>query len=119
MALRLTRICAPISSASNATLTRAFCFSLNYQLSGEKKVFEFVGTSNQALWWIAGSPSPRIVRSPLKPAEIGQDLKYLEDEPAASKLPGHKWTHTLTFYEWENGILPYSPEAKLLLPSPY
>ena len=36
----------------------AFCFSLNYQLASEKKVFEFVGTANQNLWWIAGASSP-------------------------------------------------------------
>jgi hypothetical protein len=96
-----------------------FRFSLNYQLFADKRVFEFVGTNRQTQWWVAGTQSPRIVRSPLKPAEIGQDLKYLEDEPVAGKLPGHKWTHTLTWYEWENGLLPYSPEAKLLFPAPY
>jgi hypothetical protein len=96
----------------------AFRFSLNYQLASEKKVFEFVGTNNQNLWWIAGTASPRILRAPLKPAEIGQDFKYLEDEASVSKLPGNKWVHTLTFYEWENGVLPYTPEAKLLLPPP-
>ncbi len=95
----------------------AFCFSLNYQLAAEKKVFEFVGTANQNLWWLAGTSSSRIVRAPLKPAEVGQDLKYLEDEPVVTKLPNHKWVHTLTFYEWENGVLPYSPEAKILLPA--
>jgi hypothetical protein len=96
----------------------AFRFSLNYQLAAEKRTFEFVGTANQNLWWIVGATSPRIVRSPLKPAEIGQDFKYLEDEPPVAKLPNNKWAHILTFYEWENGILPYSPEAKLLLPPP-
>ena len=106
-----------MSSTADPETDPAFRFSLNYQLAAEKKVFEFVGTGNQNLWWIAGSSSPRIVRSPLKPAEIGQDLKYLEDEPPAAKLPGNKWVHTLTFYEWENGVLPYSPEAKLLLPA--
>ncbi len=59
------------------------------------------------------------MRSPLKPAEIGQDLKYLEDEPPATRLAKDRWVHTLTFYEWENGILPYTPEAKLLLPPPF
>ena len=97
----------------------AFRFSLNYQLAAEKKVFEFAGTGGQNLWWIAGTLSPRIVRSALKPAEVGQDLKYLEDEAPVAKLPGNKWAHTLTFYEWENGILTYSPEAKLLLPPAY
>lgn len=97
---------------------RAFVFSLNYQLATEKKVFEFVGTPGQNLWWIAGTGSPRILRAPLKPAEIGQDLKYLEDEPPVTKLPHNKWVHTLTFYEWENGILPYAAPAKALLPPP-
>ncbi len=96
----------------------AFRFALNYHLATEKKVFEFVGSKNQNLWWILGAQSPRIVRAPLKPAEVGQDLKYLEDEAPVAKLQNNKWVHTLTFYEWENGILPYSPEAKLVLPPP-
>jgi hypothetical protein len=96
----------------------AFLFSLNYQLMAEKKVFEFLGSANQNLWWIAGASSPHVLRAPLKPAEIGQDLKYLEDEPPVTKLAGNRWLHTLTFYEWENGILPYSPEAKVLFPAP-
>ena len=96
----------------------SFRFSLDYQLAAEKRVFEFVGTASQNLWWVAGATSPRIVRAPLKLAEIGQDLKFLEDEAPVGKLPGGKWVHTLTFYEWENGVLPYSPEAKLLFPQP-
>lgn len=96
-----------------------FRFALNYHLAAEKRVFEFVGTARQNLWWITGTASPRILRAPLKPAEIGQDLKYLEDEPPVTRLPNNRWVHVLTFYEWENGILPYSNEAKLLLPPPY
>lgn len=96
-----------------------FRFSLNHQLLNEKKVFEFVGSAQQNLWWLAGASSPRILRASLKPAEIGSDLKYLEDEAPSSAVAGGKWVHTLTFYEWENGILPYSSEAKFVLPPPF
>jgi len=97
----------------------AFRFSLNYQLSKEKKDFEFVGTARHRLWWLAGTPSPRISRGPLKPGEIGQDLKYLEDEPALPSAHTDRWEHVLTYYEIENGILPYEPAAKGLLPAPF
>ncbi len=98
---------------------RTFRFSLNYHMAGEKKTFEYVGTAEQRLWWLTGVPAPRIVRASLKAAEIGQDLKYLEDEPPVVSQWDGRWVHTLTFYEWENGILPYSPPAKLLLPPPF
>ena len=54
-----------------------------------------------------------------KTISFGQDFKYLEDEAPVSKLPHNKWVHALTFYEWENGVLPYSPQAKLVLPPPF
>jgi len=91
-------------------------FSLDYELLREKRDFEFVGTAEDYRWRPAGLPSART--GLLKPSEVGQDMKYLEDEPPAAALEGEAWVHTLTFYEIENGLLPYDSWAKLLLPRP-
>jgi hypothetical protein len=91
-------------------------FSLNYELLREKRDFEFVGTAEDYLWRSTGRPAARTGR--LKPGEVGQDMKYLEDEPPAEALEGEAWVHTMTFYEIENGLLPYDSWAKLLLPRP-
>lgn len=93
-------------------------FSLNYALFHEKREFEFKGTNDNRLWGVLGMVSPRQSRSPLRPSEIGQDLKYLEDEPPITDEGGGRWVHSLTFYEIENGLLPYTPAAKLILPRP-
>jgi len=95
-----------------------FRFSLNYALFHEKKEFEFKGTNDHRLWGVLGMASPRQSRSPLRPSEIGQDLKYLEDEPPIVAEGDGRWVHSLTFYEIENGLLPYTPAAKLVLPRP-
>lgn len=93
-------------------------FSLNYALFREKREFEFKGTNDNRLWGVLGMASPRQSRSPLRPSEIGQDLKYLEDEPPITDEGEGRWVHSLTFYEIENGLLPYTPAAKLILPRP-
>lgn len=92
-------------------------FSLNCELLREKRDFEFVGTAEDYLWRPAGRPAART--GLLKPGEVGQDMRYLEDEPPATALEGEAWVHTLTFYEIENGLLPYDPWAKLFLPCPF
>jgi len=92
-------------------------FCLNYELLREKREFEFVGTAEDYLWRPAGQPAART--GLLKPGEVGQDMKYLEDEPPAAALEDEAWVHILTFYEIENGLLPYDPWAKLLLPRPF
>ncbi len=92
-------------------------FSLNCKLLREKRDFEFVGTAEDWLWRPTGLPAART--GLLKPGEVGQDMKYLEDEPPATALEGEPWVHTLTFYEIENGLLPYDSWAKLFLPRPF
>jgi hypothetical protein len=91
-------------------------FCLNHELLREKRDFEFVGTAEDYLWRPAGRPTART--GLLKPGEVGQDTRYLEDEPPAAALEDGAWVHNLTFYEIENGLLPYDPWAKLLLPRP-
>ncbi|MDQ5826242.1 MAG: hypothetical protein M3441_18775 [Chloroflexota bacterium] len=94
-------------------------FSLNTKLLREKKDFEFVGIDSDRLWIIANaSPVTHPVR---KPAEIGQDYRYLED-PAIQSVENDDvaeflaYEHSLTYYEYENGVLPYDRRFKRIFP---
>ncbi len=98
-------------------------FSLNFRMLREKKDFEFVGIDSDRLWIVAGS-SP-VPPPPRKPNEIGQDYRYLEDPAIASveeeELQEDTGTagpieYTLTYYEYENGVLPYDRRFKRLFP---
>lgn len=97
-------------------------FSLDYRLLKEKKDFEFVGTDTNRLWMEAGTVP---VASPKrKPAEIGQDYRYLED-PAVSSVEDEQaeavigpLTYSLSYYEYENGVLPYDRRAKNFFAGP-
>jgi hypothetical protein len=97
-------------------------FALNYRLLKEKKDFEFVGTREEAVWTIPGMFQIGSQRH--KPTEIGTDYKFLEDpnlvEPSEIvETDGKKtWRHTLTFYEHENGVLPYDATAREFFPKP-
>ena len=95
-------------------------FALNYRLLKEKKDFEFVGIDSNRLWMNAGAVP--VAPPKRKPAEIGQDYRFLED-PAISWAEEEE-TQTaeesqvgplefsLTYYEYENGVLPYDMKAK-------
>ena len=97
-------------------------FSLNYRMHKEKKDFEFVGVARDRLWIVAGA-SP--VSAPKrKPSELGQDYRHLEDPAIQALEPGYgepapaRLEHTLTYYEYENGLLPYDQVARALFPQP-
>jgi hypothetical protein len=97
-------------------------FSLNYRMHKEKKDFEFVGVARDRLWIVAGA-SP--VSAPKrKPSELGQDDRHLEDPAIQALEPGFgepapaRLEHTLTYYEYENGLLPYDQVARALFPQP-
>lgn len=97
-------------------------FSLNYRMHKEKKDFEFVGVAADRLWIVAGA-SP--VSAPKrKPSELGQDYRHLEDAAIQALEPGYaepapaRLEHTLTYYEYENGLLPYDHVARALFPQP-
>ncbi len=97
-------------------------FALNFRLSKEKKDFEFVGANDDRVWTAPGLP--QIGNPRHKATEIGTDYKFLEDAALAdpSELTmenGQKvWRHILTFYEYENGVLPYDATAKEFFPVP-
>ncbi len=95
-------------------------FSANYRMLKEKKDFEFVGIDTDRLWISANaSPVPAPAR---KPAEIGQDYRFLED-PATASIEEEEDTtavgpldYSLTYYEYENGVLPYDQRFKRIFP---
>jgi hypothetical protein len=98
-------------------------FSLDYRMLKEKKDFEFVGIDSDRLWINAGT-SP-VLPPARKPAEIGQDYRFLEDPATASvedeeaaQYDGGPLDYSLTYYEYENGVLPYDRRFKRVFPGP-
>jgi hypothetical protein len=91
-------------------------FAVNYRLSNEHREFEFVGTGNQRFWSTSGLPQIGTTRRKLN--EIGTDYRFLLDEtPADAGLRSlESIDHTLTFYEFIHGLLPYDEEMQGLLP---
>jgi hypothetical protein len=91
-------------------------FSINYRLSREKREFEFVGTGGARLWSTPGlAPIGTTLR---KASELGTDYRYLLDENTDA-LVGDSVGHTLTFFEWANGLLPLDGELGQLFPAPF
>jgi hypothetical protein len=93
-------------------------FALNYRLLNEHREFEFVGTANQRFWTTSGMPPIGTTRRKL--TELGSDYRFLLDElsenPAYHSRPAVD--HTLTFYEFIHGMLPYDREMQELLAGP-
>jgi hypothetical protein len=93
-------------------------FALDYRLSNEHREFEFVGTANQRFWSTSGLPQIGTTRRKL--TELGSDYRYLlDEEPATPSYRSRESVdHTLTFYEYIHGLLPYDDEMQALLPGP-
>jgi hypothetical protein len=93
-------------------------FALNYRLSNEHREFEFVGTANQRFWSTSGLPQIGTTRR--KPTEIGSDYRYLLDEGPATPAYRSRESvdHSLSFYEYIHGLLPYDADMQALLPGP-
>jgi hypothetical protein len=93
-------------------------FGINYRLSNEHRDFEFVGTANQRFWSTSGLPQIGTTRRKLN--EIGTDYRYLLDEQPSDPAYRSRSSvdHTLTFYEFIHGLLPYDAEMQELLPGP-
>jgi hypothetical protein len=98
-------------------------FSLDYRMLKEKKDFEFVGIDSDRLWVPAGT-SPTTPPS-RKPAEVGQDYRFLEDPATqeaeeeyegAEPVEGSPVEYALSYYEYENGVLPYDLRFKRVFP---
>lgn len=93
-------------------------FGLNYWLSRERD-FEFVGTRDQRFWSV--SDLPPLGTTLRKPNDIGSDYRFLTDgvEPEnVAHRSVESIDHTVTFYEWNLGLLPYDERMQELFPAP-
>ncbi len=92
-------------------------FALDYRLVREKD-FEFVGMPGAHLWSAKGLPALGGKR--LKASDIGQLYAFLQDgyDDSAGDAAGDMVLHTLTFFEWEYGVLPFDDALATLLPQP-
>lgn len=93
-------------------------FALNQRMSREKRDFEYVGTPQLRLWSTSGLPT--IGTPKRKPAELGQDYRFLL-EPAAAEAEvavGDQLQHALSFYEYEYGVLPLDARFAAFVPGP-
>ena len=90
-------------------------FAVNYRMSRELSMFEFVGTARQSLWTTSGLPA--ITTEKRKASEIGQDYRFLLDyrtpDPA---LEPDLVEHVLTFYEHRLGALPLNANFATIMP---
>jgi hypothetical protein len=91
-------------------------FALNYRLSREHREFEYVGTPDNRLWSTTGLPVLGTTKR--KASEIGTDYRYLLDyQPEEVNRSEPVVDHVLTFYEYQLGVLPLSPEFAALFPA--
>lgn len=93
-------------------------FGLNYWL-GRERDFEFVGTRDQRFWSVTDLPP--LGTTLRKPNDIGSDYRFLTDgvDPEAVEHRSvESVDHTITFYEWNLGLLPYNAEMQKLFPAP-
>ncbi|MBU0494871.1 MAG: hypothetical protein KKA73_16865 [Chloroflexi bacterium] len=95
-----------------------YLFSLNYRLAEDPKTFEFKGVADEYLWAVSETPSHISTRRVLKLQDIGMEYRYLE-RGTAEVVNVEAWTHTLSYFEWENGVLPYNQQARAILPPPF
>ncbi len=92
-------------------------FSLDYRLARERD-FEFVGMQGANLWSAKGLPA--IGGKRVKASDLGQLFAYLVegyDDPDEAAT-GDIVLHTLTYFEWEYGLLPFNTDLQALLPPP-
>lgn len=92
-------------------------FALDYRLAREKD-FEFVGMAGANLWSAKGLAA--IGGKRLKASDIGQLFSYLSDgyDDSADNVVEGMALHTLTYFEWEYGILPFNEALATILPRP-
>lgn len=93
-------------------------FGLNYWLHRERD-FEFVGTRDQRFWSVTDLPA--LGTTLRKPNDIGSDYRFLTDgvDPEAiNSRTVSTVDHTISFYEWNLGLLPYNQDLQKLFPAP-
>jgi hypothetical protein len=92
-------------------------FALNYRMSRETKEFEYIGTDTEGLWALTNLPQVGVTRR--KPAEIGQDYRFLlEYRTPEPGLEDGLVEHVLSFYEYTHGVLPLDASLATIMPKP-
>lgn len=95
-----------------------YLFSLNFRMSEDPRTFEFKGVAEEYLWAVSETPSFVSQQRLLKPQDIGTEYRYLERGVSAVER-ADTWTHVLSYFEWENGVLPYDGPGRAVLPPPF
>ncbi len=95
-----------------------YLFSLNYRMAEDAKTFEFKGVAEEYLWAVSETPSYVSERRLLRPQDIGAEYRYLE-RGVGEVARAETWFHVLSYFEWENGVLPYDAAGRAVLPPPF
>ncbi len=89
-------------------------FALDYRLAREKD-FEFVGMPGANLWSAKGLPA--IGGKRVKASDLGQLLSYIvEGYEDPQEVSPEVVMHTLSFFEWEYGVLPLTEAFAAVMP---
>lgn len=93
-------------------------FALNYRLSREKD-FDYAGMPGANLWSAKGLVP--IGGKRLKVSDLGQLLSYIPDgyDDSGIDASPELSLRTLTYFEWEYGILPLDAGLAAVLPQPF
>jgi hypothetical protein len=104
-----------LSARPTAAEYPATRFAVNYRLSRENREFEYLGTDTAGTWALVNLPS--IGTTKRKPAEIGQDYRFLLDYRVPDpELEEGIVEHVLSFYEYTYGVLPLDANLATILP---
>ena len=102
-------------------------FSLNYTMASDKQDrFRFTGTDGRMVWClprVADSIPLRFQKTPLDVSRdhVLDDIVEISTEGPPERQPRvdmAQWSHTLTFYDWYWGHLPFNWAARNLLLEP-
>ncbi|MFW6116854.1 MAG: hypothetical protein ACOC6F_03925, partial [bacterium] len=112
-------------------------FTLSYRLGQAQHLgLEFVGSGGAWLWTLEGAPVERPEHHHRLPGTEGLAVEYIETEDVDADLDvdeapveesreedpddweptAQTWEHVLTYYDWDHGRLPYSREARQIIP---
>ena len=113
-------------------------FTLSYRLSqkADELGVEFVGCREVWRWALEGVPIEKPERHRRLPGTDGLPIKYVEVEQVEAELTGddepldepaeeppgewkptrQTWEYVLTYYDWDNGVLPYHRQTREMIP---
>lgn len=102
-------------------------FSLNYTMASDKEDrFRFGGTDSRMVWCLPRVADSRPLRFAKTPLDVSREHvldDVIEISPEGNpesqiRTETSQWSHTLTFYDWYWGHLPFDQAARNLLVEP-